>query len=105
MASENKSFVQSATDTVFTFVALYFTTLFSMDTWDAARSSPFRAPGSNTYFRPAHPAPPPDSYQGRMFNSARNRGDRRGVGRVPTARDSRPPIRMGGTAGCGACAL
>ncbi|KAF2738386.1 hypothetical protein EJ04DRAFT_573831 [Polyplosphaeria fusca] len=109
MAVEEKSsMLSSASNTVFSFVALYFTTLFSMDTWDAARSSPHRAPGSNTYFRPANR---PSEYQSN-YNAAGHRGGagngdlgRRETGRVPTARDSRPAMRMGASAGCGACAM
>ncbi|KAF2021804.1 hypothetical protein BU24DRAFT_438734 [Aaosphaeria arxii CBS 175.79] len=105
MSQENKTVLRSTTDTIFTFVALYFTTLFSLDTWNAARGSPYRAPGTSTYFRPAAGNPSADSYQGQMYNGGRNGGGarRRDIGRVPTARDSRPPLRMGGTAACGAC--
>ncbi|KAF2788620.1 hypothetical protein K505DRAFT_420998 [Melanomma pulvis-pyrius CBS 109.77] len=111
MSSPNdKSLLTRTGDTLFTFVALYFTTLFSMDTWDAARGSPYRAPGTNTFYRPAHPTPSSDSYQGAMRGLGPPRGNgggggARGVGRLPGAVDSRPPMRMGGTAGCGACMI
>ncbi|KAF2703944.1 hypothetical protein K504DRAFT_463016 [Pleomassaria siparia CBS 279.74] len=95
-------------ETLFTFVALYLTTLFSMDTWDAARGSPYRSSGANTFYRPAHPIPSPDSYQGAMRGFQRQGGNgsgARGVGRLPSAVDSRPPLKMGGSAACGACMI
>ncbi|KAF2241736.1 hypothetical protein BU26DRAFT_511154 [Trematosphaeria pertusa] len=109
--NKSQSLLHRTGDTLFTFVALYLTTLFSLDTWAAARGSPYRAPGStNTYFRPANTPPPPDSYQGGMHGRGnagpRTGGDesrRRDVGRVPGARDSRPPMQLWGTASCGAC--
>jgi hypothetical protein len=99
------------TSTLFTFLALYLTTLFSLDTWAAARGSPYRAPGNNnSFYRPTVIPPAPDSYQGSMHGrgnagpgSGNQGGRNRDVGRVAQARDSRPPIKMGGTAGCGAC--
>ncbi|KAF2176983.1 hypothetical protein K469DRAFT_721071 [Zopfia rhizophila CBS 207.26] len=109
MSSPQKS--SSLINTTISFFALYLTTLFSMDTWAAARGSPYRAPTSNAYYRPANPIPSPDSYQGGMTgpnhwsgggNSGNDAG-RRDIGRVPNARDSRPPMRLIGTAACGAC--
>ncbi|KAF2131855.1 hypothetical protein P153DRAFT_394046 [Dothidotthia symphoricarpi CBS 119687] len=99
----------STTSPLLTFLALYLTTLFSLDTWAAARNSPHRAPGSSSFYRPATVAPAPDSYQGGMHGRG-NAGPRSGggggarggsadVGRV----DTRAPVRMGGTAACGAC--
>jgi hypothetical protein len=96
----------SVTTTISTFVLLYLTTLFSLDTWAAARGSPHRAPGNNSYYRPA-PAPvAPDSYQAGMHGrGSRGPGGGGGGGNrgVFEQRDSRPPVRMGGTAACGAC--
>ncbi|KAF2679466.1 hypothetical protein K458DRAFT_393876 [Lentithecium fluviatile CBS 122367] len=100
-----------APSSLLTFLALYLTTLFSLDTWAAARSSPYRAPSaSNTYYRPANTPPAPGSYQAGMHGrgnagpgSGSGGGGGRGVGRVPQAVDSRPPLRLGGTASCGAC--
>ncbi|KAF1952648.1 hypothetical protein CC80DRAFT_495167, partial [Byssothecium circinans] len=101
--------------TLLTFLALYLTTLFSLDTWSAALASPYRAPSSHAtiHSRPANPPPPRDSYQGRMHgrgNHGPGSGTRgnagsggRGVGRLPQATDSRAPLRMGGSAACGAC--
>ncbi|KAJ4332297.1 hypothetical protein N0V87_008472 [Didymella glomerata] len=106
MVSETKT---SFGDSLLMFFALYLTTLFSLDTWAAARNSPHRAPGNSAFYRPANVTPAPDSYQGGMHGrgnagpgsgSGGNGGD---VGRVPQARDSRSPIKMGGTAACGAC--
>ncbi|KAF2752299.1 hypothetical protein M011DRAFT_21334 [Sporormia fimetaria CBS 119925] len=99
--STESSKAPSTGSTIFTFLALYLTTLFSLDTWGAAQSSPYRAPG--THVRPLQRTPRRDSYQGRM-TSLRSNGSR-DVGRVPSVQDSRPPMRMGGTASCGACAL
>ncbi|KAG9187913.1 hypothetical protein G6011_05784 [Alternaria panax] len=101
------------TSALFTFFALYLTTLFSLDTWAAARGSPYRAPGNNSLYRPAATSPAPDSYQGGMHGrgnagpgpASGPRGRGRDVGRVAQARDSRPPIKMGGTAACGACLI
>jgi hypothetical protein len=101
------------TATLLTFLALYVTTLFSLDTWAAARGSPYRAPANdNSLYRPAVTAPAPGSYQGGMHgqgragpgSGSRGRGSR-DVGSIAQARDSRPPIQMGGTAGCGACLI
>ncbi|KAF1841310.1 uncharacterized protein K460DRAFT_379424 [Cucurbitaria berberidis CBS 394.84] len=106
-----KSLTASATNTLFTFLALYLTTLFSLDNWAAARNSPYRAPGNNSFYRPASTAPAPDSYQAGMHGRGNagpgsgSDGDGRGVGRVPQARDSRPPMKIGGTAACGACLM
>jgi hypothetical protein len=101
----SSSMLSSARNTFVTFVALYLTTLFSIDTWAAARASPHRRPGVNTYFRPAHT---PSEYQSN-YNASGHRGGSGGgsgsgdrVGRLPNARDGRPPLRMGGgSAGCG----
>ncbi|KAF2000773.1 hypothetical protein P154DRAFT_194667 [Amniculicola lignicola CBS 123094] len=113
MSTEKPSTVRSTTDTLFAFFALYLTTLFSLDTWDAARSSPYRLPSSNIYFRPAAVRPAPGSYQAGMAANgvlpgsryAGNEGGsgRRDVGRIGGARDSRPAMRLVGTASCGAC--
>lgn len=107
-----RSLLSRTTDTLITFFALYLTTLFSLDTWAAASGSPYRAPGVNSHVRPARVAPTRDSYQGGMHGrgnagpgSGNGGGGRRDVGRVAQARDSRPPIKMGGTAGCGACMI
>lgn len=96
-------------DSLYMFFALYLTTFFSLDTWAAARNSPYRAPGNNSFYRPASTPPAPDSYQGGMHGRG-NAGPRNGsggnggnVGRVPQARDSRPPMKLYGTAACGAC--
>ncbi|CAG5177617.1 uncharacterized protein ALTATR162_LOCUS8314 [Alternaria atra] len=107
------SLITSTTSTLFTFLALYLTTLFSLDTWAAARGSPYRAPGNNSFYRPAATPPAPDSYQGSMHGrgnagpgaGSRGGGGGRDVGRVAQARDSRPPIKMGGSAACGACMI
>ncbi|KAI4615403.1 uncharacterized protein J4E87_009081 [Alternaria ethzedia] len=99
------------TGTLLAFLALYLTTLFSLDTWAAARGSPYRAPGiDNSTHRPPVTAPARGSYQGGMHgrgragpgpgSQARGRGH---AGSVAQTGDSRPPIQMGGTAGCGAC--
>ncbi|KAF2867155.1 hypothetical protein BDV95DRAFT_185096 [Massariosphaeria phaeospora] len=109
----SKSLLGSTTSTVTTFLALYLTTLFSLDTWAAARASPYRAPtaanaNANTYFRPASNGPAPDSYQAGMHGRG-NAGPRddsaggRPAGRVPGVVDSRAPLRMMGSASCGAC--
>ena len=97
-------------DSLFMFFALYLTTLFSMDTWAAARNSPYRAPGNNSFYRPATTAPAPGSYQAGMHGrgnagpgSGGSGGNGGNVGRVPQARDSRPPMKLYGTAACGAC--
>ncbi|KAJ4346123.1 hypothetical protein N0V95_005676 [Ascochyta clinopodiicola] len=96
-------------DTLYMFFALYLTTLFSLDTWAAARNSPYRAPGNNSFYRPAHTPPAPDSYQGGMHGRGNagagsgSGGNGGNVGRVPQARDSRPPMKLWGTAACGAC--
>ncbi|KAL1611774.1 hypothetical protein SLS59_000493 [Nothophoma quercina] len=107
MASETKT---SFGDSLFMFLALYLTTLFSMDTWAAARNSPYRAPGNNSFYRPATTAPAPGSYQAGMHGrgnagpgSGGSGGNGGNVGRVPQARDSRPPMKLYGTAACGAC--
>ncbi|CAN9295091.1 unnamed protein product [Alternaria alternata] len=107
------------TSTLFTFLALYLTTLFSLDTWAAARGSPYRAPGNtSSFYRPGATPPAPDSYQGGMHGRGNagpgtggggggggRGGGGRDVGRVAQARDSRPPIKMGGSAACGACMI
>ncbi|PSN70042.1 hypothetical protein BS50DRAFT_571347 [Corynespora cassiicola Philippines] len=97
-------------DTLMTFFALYFTTLFSLDAWSAARNSAWRAPasgGNNMHYRPAVRAPEPGSYQAGMHgrgNAGPRHGDeeRRSTGRINQG-DSRDPLKMYGTAGCGAC--
>ncbi|ORY10637.1 hypothetical protein BCR34DRAFT_601927 [Clohesyomyces aquaticus] len=107
MSTEKQS--TSLPTTLLSFFALYLTTLFSMDTWNAARGSPYRSTiDSSTYFRPAVTRPSPDSYQGRYSANGHRPGTRpdlgaRGVGRVGGARDSRPPLRLVGTSSCGAC--
>ncbi|KAH7079353.1 hypothetical protein BKA63DRAFT_563988 [Paraphoma chrysanthemicola] len=108
MEAPSKSLLTNTTNTLITFFALYLTTLFSLDSWAAARGSPYRAPGANSFYRPATAPPAPDSYQAGMHGRGNagpgSGGDGgRGVARLPQARDSRPPIRMGGTASCGAC--
>ncbi|UPX14063.1 uncharacterized protein EKO05_0004555 [Ascochyta rabiei] len=106
MVSETKT---SFGDTLYMFFALYLTTLFSLDTWAAARNSPYRAPGNNSFHRPAHTPPAPDSFQGGMHGRGNagagsgSGGNGGNVGRVPQARDSRPPMKLWGTAACGAC--
>ncbi|OAL05608.1 hypothetical protein IQ06DRAFT_289726, partial [Phaeosphaeriaceae sp. SRC1lsM3a] len=96
-------------NTLFSFLALYLTTLFSLDAWSSARNSPYRAPGANSFYRPA--AAQPSEYQAGMHGRG-NRGPgggggggngRRGGGNVAETRDSRPAVGMGVTAGCGAC--
>ncbi|KAF2856496.1 hypothetical protein T440DRAFT_549873 [Plenodomus tracheiphilus IPT5] len=99
---------QSILSTLTTFTLLYLTTLFSLDSWAAARASPHRAPGTNaSYNRPAASAPEPDSYQGGMHGRGnagpRGPGDERRGGRDVGVVDSRAPMKMGGSAGCGAC--
>ncbi|EOA85681.1 uncharacterized protein SETTUDRAFT_29142 [Exserohilum turcica Et28A] len=108
----SRSIILRTGDTIFAFLALYFTTLFSLDAWAAARGSPYRAPGSDSFNRPASTPPAPESYQADMHgrgNAGPANGDgsgrNRNLGRVAQARDSRPPIKMGGTAGCGACVI
>ncbi|KAJ4286733.1 hypothetical protein N0V90_012985 [Kalmusia sp. IMI 367209] len=101
--SEAKS---SPANSIVTFFALYLTTLFSLDTWAAARASPYRAPSAtNTYFRPASTPPAPGSYQAGMHgrgNAGPGSGGRR-EGRVPQTLDARAPLKMGGSSSCGAC--
>lgn len=102
MSSSNPT---SPTNTFLSFLALYLTTLFSLDAWASARNSPYRAPGANSFYRPA--GAPPSEYQAGMHGRG-NRGAgsgavRRGGGNVPESRDSRPAVGMGATAGCGAC--
>ena len=96
-------------DTLYMFFALYLTTLFSLDTWAAARNSPYREPGNNSFYRPISTPPAPDSYQGGMHGRG-SAGPRTGgsgnggnIGRVPQTRDSRSPMKLWGTAACGAC--
>lgn len=97
----------SVGETLYMFFALYLTTLFSLDTWAAARNSPYRAPGNNSFYRPASTPPTPGSYQAGMHgrgNAGPGSGDNSGnVGRLPQVRDSRPPMKLYGTAACGAC--
>ncbi|KAF1965090.1 hypothetical protein BU23DRAFT_520068 [Bimuria novae-zelandiae CBS 107.79] len=98
----------SAPSSLFTFLALYVTTLFSLDTWAAARASPYRAPSAtNTYFRPATTPPAPGSYQagmhGRGYAGPGDGGESRRAGEIGRV-DARAPLRMGGSSGCGACA-
>ncbi|KAF3000704.1 hypothetical protein E8E13_002619 [Curvularia kusanoi] len=103
MSSEHKT---SFGDSLITFFALYFTTLFSFDTWAAARNSPHRAPGNSAFYRPANTPPAPGSYQGGMHgrgNAGPGSGSR--GSRVAEVRDNRPPINVTGTAACGACAF
>lgn len=107
MSSSNPT---SPTNTFLSFLALYLTTLFSLDAWASARNSPYRAPGANSFYRPA--GAPPSEYQAGMHGRG-NRGagsgiggngrGGRGGGNVPEVRDSRPAVGMGATAGCGAC--
>ncbi|EMD65276.1 hypothetical protein GGP41_010194 [Bipolaris sorokiniana] len=103
-----KSFLSRTTNALIVFFALYFTTLFSLDTWAAARGSPYRAPGSSSYNRPAPVAPSRQSYQGRMHgrgNAGPGSSSGGGSRRVAQVKDSRPPIKMGGSAACGACLI
>lgn len=99
----------SFSDMLYMFFALYLTTLFSLDTWAAARNSSYRRPGNNSFHRPISTPPAPDSYQGGMHGrgnagpSSGSSGNGGNVGRVPQARDSRPPMKLWGTAACGAC--
>jgi len=105
LTTHRKSQVSRATDVLVTFFALYLTTLFSLDTWAAARGSPYRAPGNNAFYRPANTPVAPDSYQagmhGRGARGPGSGGAPRGgeVGRV----DSRPAFRVGMTSSCGGC--
>ncbi|KAH7381586.1 hypothetical protein BKA66DRAFT_570720 [Pyrenochaeta sp. MPI-SDFR-AT-0127] len=107
----HKSIIGRTSDTLMTFFALYLTTLFSLDSWAAARGSPYRAPGHNSFYRPVNATPAPDSYQAGMHgrgNAGPGSGSGfggRDVGRVPQARDSRAPLKIGGTAKCGACLM
>ncbi|KAH9868173.1 hypothetical protein J1614_007245 [Plenodomus biglobosus] len=96
----------SILSTLTTFTLLYLTTLFSLDSWAAARASPHRAPGNGAYTRPGASAPAPDSYQGSMHgrgSAGPRSGDGGRGGRDVGVVDSRPPVGMGATAGCGAC--
>ncbi|KAI8937652.1 hypothetical protein NX059_005357 [Plenodomus lindquistii] len=97
--------------TLTSFTLLYVTTLFSLDSWAAARASPHRAPSNDAHYRPAPSAPAPGSYQAGMHgrgsagprdpDEERRRRGGRDVGVV----DSRPPLGMGGSAACGACLI
>jgi hypothetical protein len=103
-----RSIVSRTSDTLFNFFALYFTTLFSLDTWAAARNSPHRAPSTNAFYRPTNTLPEPDSYQGGMHGRGNagpgsGSGGGRDVGRVPQVRDSRPPIPMASMGSCSTC--
>ncbi|KAH8726878.1 hypothetical protein GQ44DRAFT_770808 [Phaeosphaeriaceae sp. PMI808] len=107
MDAQKPNLLTTTTNTLITFFALYLTTLFSTDSWAAARNSPYRAPGASSFYRTASVVEP-GSYQAGMHGRG-NRGPGsggnggRGVGRVPQVRDSRAPIGMGATASCGAC--
>ncbi|KAF2438877.1 hypothetical protein P171DRAFT_525963 [Karstenula rhodostoma CBS 690.94] len=101
--SEAKS---SPINTLTTFLALYLTTLFSLDTWTAARNSPYRAPSATSFYRPAGA---PSEYQASMHGQGRRgpgggSGGRR-EGRLPATLDTRAPLKAGSTAACGACAM
>lgn len=96
--------------TLLTFFALYLTTLFSLDTWNAARSSPYRSTTTENLTRPSNPPPARDSYQGGMHGQGRHGYGSGGSGggnvaRLPQSRDSRVPLRMGASAGCGGCMM
>ncbi|PVI06481.1 hypothetical protein DM02DRAFT_609677 [Periconia macrospinosa] len=108
MSTESKpSTSTSPLNPILSFLALYLTTLFSLDTWAAARSSPYRSPISTAYNRPANMPPPRDSYQGRMHGQGRYGpgGPPRGEGRLPATRDSRAPLNipLGGGCSGGGC--
>ncbi|KAH7405641.1 hypothetical protein DE146DRAFT_419928 [Phaeosphaeria sp. MPI-PUGE-AT-0046c] len=97
----------STTPTLLSFLALYLTTLFSLDAWSSALNSPYRAPGSTSFARPSGGGAP-STYQAGMHGRGRRGagsggggGSGRNVGEV--ARDTRPPVGMGVSAGCGAC--
>lgn len=94
----------SPLDTITSFVALYLTTLFSLDTWAAARNSPYRAPGATSFYRPAGAQ---SEYQRGMHGQGRHgpRGAPRREGRLPATLDARAPLRAGATAACGTCAM
>ncbi|KAF1831806.1 hypothetical protein BDW02DRAFT_649639 [Decorospora gaudefroyi] len=92
--------------TLFTFIALYLTTLFSLDTWSSAQNSPYRNPSSGSHLRPnSNPTytPVPGSYQAGMhgrgnagpLGNGRGSGGGSGGRDVGRVRDSRPPIKMG----------
>ncbi|KAL5414409.1 hypothetical protein PMIN04_009046 [Paraphaeosphaeria minitans] len=104
--SESKP-ASSPITTLTTFFALYLTTLFSLDTWAAARNSPYRAPSATSFYRPAGAQ---SEYQAGMHGQGRRgpgRGesDRPRQGRLPATLDTRAPLRVGSTAACGACAM
>ncbi|KAL5381777.1 hypothetical protein DPSP01_006961 [Paraphaeosphaeria sporulosa] len=104
--SESKSSA-SPMATLTTFLALYLTTLFSLDTWTAARNSPYRAPSATSFYRPAGAQ---SEYQAGMHGQGRRGPAGRGSGggrqgRLPATLDTRAPLRAGSTAQCGACAM
>ncbi|CBX94941.1 predicted protein [Plenodomus lingam JN3] len=111
-SSSSSTSSSSILSTLTTFTLLYLTTLFSLDSWAAARASPHRAPGNTAHQRPSSSTPAPDSYQGGMHGrggaglrgAAEGELGRRG-GRDVGVVDSRPPMGMGGSAGCGACLI
>ncbi|KAH4152020.1 hypothetical protein HBI26_028040 [Parastagonospora nodorum] len=107
MEAPPKSPLTSLTSTLTSFFALYFTTLFSLDSYTAARNSPFR-PANQTL-------PPANStqtgarseYQAGMHGRGR-RGPGggeppRGGWDVGGMRDSGPAVGMGANTSCGAC--
>ncbi|EAT91653.1 hypothetical protein HBI56_012600 [Parastagonospora nodorum] len=107
MEAPPKSPLTSLTSTLTSFFALYFTTLFSLDSYTAARNSPFR-PANQTL-------PPANStqtgarseYQAGMHGRGR-RGPGggeppRGGRDVGGMRDSGPAVGMGANTSCGAC--
>ncbi|KAJ4358731.1 uncharacterized protein N0V89_003315 [Didymosphaeria variabile] len=73
--SEAKS---SPVNTLTTFLALYLTTLFSLDTWTAARNSPYREPSATSFYRPANR---PSEYQAGMHGQGRRGTGGSGGGR------------------------
>lgn len=118
VAAAPASLYPSSTDAIYrksspinsltTFFALYLTTLFSLDTWTAARNSPYRAPSATSFYRPAGA---PSEYQAGMHGQGRrgpgggNGGAGRREGRLPATLDTRAPLKAGVTSRCGACAM
>ncbi|KAF2199785.1 hypothetical protein GQ43DRAFT_397943 [Delitschia confertaspora ATCC 74209] len=98
------TFLATTRDTLITFFALYFTTLFSLDTWAAARNSPYRE-ASSTYYRPADTrATRGPSRDSRYYAPSVRPGGSGGEGRIGSG-DSREPLKFGGAASCGACMI
>jgi hypothetical protein len=104
LTPHSKSTTSSFVQTVTTFFALYFTTLFSTDSYAAARASPFRPANSYIAQNPIVPGTRSEYQAGMHGRGARGPGSgeqpRRDIGGM---RDSRPPVGMGATAQCGAC--